>query len=908
MGEQASRPLEQYDALAEANSRRSNAQSLPSTTPRQLVHPSHFHIEIGNRMSVQEMDYDLWSADRFRDVFINFFEFMDLSNRAKCAAVSRSWRDACYDPYLWRSLDLSRIRLKVGDGLVIRLLSSARFQMIESLSLEGCSAISDNSLRLISKLESLQSVKLSGCNRISEQAVMSLTDCLDLKKLDLDDCEIDVMVAEILAKLRPKMDTGVLWRRYCALTGKEGYPSGCTDAKCRWIGGFGGRGCWGPVRGMLIHSNQGDYRRRGLKFGNYPSEVLYACTSHATANASDTTIFTCLCCLKLFRRPSMCIEQSVCKVCHDAEALLEGKKWVNLEAKGWRDSITFGSVLDKTISMADMKNLPETLRSYGPSRFRPPMTPTADDQEGKIDGKQEDLMFDGDRKIGEVRLIDPEDNLQDTPSEQQEQDYVNAWSDDDVDVDVDVDNNVLDENPTNTSRKPSPTPNSNRDRKTSFLDRKLPTPVGFDLQGLETKMPRAEGPQEVALRNYAAAEAWEGAGRAVENEGLAGTESDGDRLLGEPEEAAGTGLPAPRQIERLMDNLQNACNAGETRALLCYDRKRLEIDVFADQQPILDGHSQHEQIVLTQRMLRQFLFVLYPFVAVILIVAYFKTAYDAQRRPPEKHAINNQVSERTRHAQDTELILILAAVFFVIVIAIIWMVYRFRATCERIFRRFLVVDILMIYLFGGSSMILISLVRLQILVGVDTFALLSWNLACGGLASLYLKVPESLRRIYLVILSAIMSVMMVITLPWIFLVILLSLASLIDFSSSFHRRMRIFGEFITHDRDIIPFVTPRIFYEVPGLRFRFANLFTYGLLVGCCPVGTSVMTSALVCAVGGLVFSLYILPYFQFKVRPLPLSMAGLVFFAYAHYSMIRPYARAMNTTFQFGGVSSWVT
>eukprot|EP00954_Amorphochlora_amoebiformis_P017242 1317881-Amorphochlora_amoeboformis.AAC.1 len=91
MGEQASRPLEQYDALAEANSRRSNAQSLPSTTPRQLVHPSHFHIEIGNRMSVQEMDYDLWSADR-----------------AKCAAVSRSWRDACYDPYLWRSLDLSR--------------------------------------------------------------------------------------------------------------------------------------------------------------------------------------------------------------------------------------------------------------------------------------------------------------------------------------------------------------------------------------------------------------------------------------------------------------------------------------------------------------------------------------------------------------------------------------------------------------------------------------------------------------------------------------------------------------------------------------------------------------------------------------------------------------------------------
>jgi len=241
------------------------------------------------------------------------------------------------------------------------------------------------------------------------------------------------------------------------------------------------------------------------------------------------------------------------------------------------------------------------------------------------------------------------------------------------------------------------------------------------------------------------------------------------------------------------------------------------------------------------------------------------------------------------------------------------MVYRFRTTCERLFRKFLVLDILMIYLFGGSSMILIGLHRLQILVGFDTFILLSWNLAAGGLASLYLKLPDDLRRFYLVCLSAIMAVMMVITLSWMFLLIFLSLAALMDLASGFHRRLRLFGELITSDRELVPFTTPRIFYEVPGLRFRFANLFTYGLLLGCSPMGTSpsIMFSIIVSCIAGLTFCLYVfpytttpIPYAKIRVRPLPLSMMGLVFFAFTHYPMIRPYARSINFLYPFGDVA----
>jgi len=352
----------------------------------------------------------------------------------------------------------------------------------------------------------------------------------------------------------------------------------------------------------------------------------------------------------------------------------------------------------------------------------------------------------------------------------------------------------------------------------------------------------------------------------------------------------------------IIGSLELAKKAGERRALLCLDAKSGQVGVFADQQPILRTHQEHEQLSIVQKTVKHFHLILYPFVAVVLVVAYFQTAFDAQRKAPQLQAQNNQLSEKSRGGDDTDLILILAAVFFVAVILIVWLIYRFRAACERLFRKFLVVDILMIYLFGGASMILIGLVRLQILVGKDTFLLLSWNLACGGLASLYLKLPETLRRFYLVVLSAIMAVMMVITLPWVFLLIFLSLAALLDLGSGLHRRMRVLGDFISSDRDLIPFVTPRIFYEAPGLRFRFANLFTYGLLVGCTPVGTSVMFSTLTMIVAGLAYGLYILPYHQKRIRPLPLSMFGLVFFAYVHYPVIRPYARAINYLFPFDG------
>mmetsp|Transcript_25951 Transcript_25951/g.62514 ORF Transcript_25951/g.62514 Transcript_25951/m.62514 type:complete len:975 (-) Transcript_25951:290-3214(-) len=930
------------------------------STDRRLVHPTHYQI------AIDEEEYRMWDAQRFRDVFIHFFEFLPLGDRSRCACVSRHWRNTCYEPALWQELNLNRIKFRVSDELVARLLRSPRFRQLSYLSFEGCAAIGDRSIYAICTVPSLQKVDLSGCDLISERAVVHMAKELkNLEHLELTDTKLDVMVTESLARVNPRLEQGSLWLKYCAKSGRHGPPPSPAEAKCRFEGRIMGRGCWGPVKGTVVYSNQVSKRRNGFAIGNYPVEVVYVCSSHEAAHAVDTSLYKCMNCMKTFRRESVWTEQSVCKVCVDVEILIEGTKFLDLRKQDWKLNLA-EATLPEQVAVCDPRNLPESLRFYGKNSYRIPGSRNGGDYDGRDtsaldDGKEgvsnnneafhgtlafpppeaksktrfekkmedriqdpanDDDNFDDDQrsdeKLGKIVVLDAQFlELESMPGG-----YANAWDTDEADKKI---VNVLDGKLWGTQRDckigssekgDSHPQERNRRNLTAEDEVSQSTDNLLDAHGAVRSSQSPSffryHPTEVAMENYASL----GNGNCNLNRDTKTGHVNLDSVSGSGQIAQsdrkgfrGRALTlstssSQRQSQSTVDNiieqLENARRSGETRALLCYNETKSEVQVFADKQPILKGHREHEYLSITQQIVKNAFLVLYPFVVVMLVVVYFKTAHDEQRAAPREQAVNNRLSEGRSRGDGMLFILIFAMTFLVAVMIIICMIYRFRAFCERLFRRFLVIDILMIYLFGGSSMIMIALSRLQLSVGLDTFLMLSWNLACGGLVALYLRIPETFRRFYLVVLSAIMAVMMVITLPWFYILSFLCIGAILDLVSGCTTYLRLIGEFIGRDRDLLPFVTPRIFYEVPGLRFRFANLFVYGLMVGCLPIGASVTTSGLVPAIAGLVLGLFILPFYGKTIRPYPLSMILICFFVYTHYLVIRPYARSLNRLYPF--------
>lgn len=130
-----------------------------------------------------------------------------------------------------------------------------------------------------------------------------------------------------LREIRPNLNLGFFWLQYCALRGVR-VKDETKAAECRHEGALNTeRGCWGPVRGRLIFSNQ--FYARG---GNFPAEVSFSCQAHKNQDFHDPDLYRCEVCECLFRRSSMW-SNLICCTCFDQELLFDKNNWVSLNAR-----------------------------------------------------------------------------------------------------------------------------------------------------------------------------------------------------------------------------------------------------------------------------------------------------------------------------------------------------------------------------------------------------------------------------------------------------------------------------------------------------------------------------------------------------------------------------------------------
>jgi len=141
---------------------------------------------------------------------------------------------------------------------------------------------------------------------------------------------------------------------------EEGPPEP-LPASCRYGGGFVG-GCWGQLSGRVVYSNQ--FYPLG---GNYPREVLYSCHEHRDEDFKDEELEWCRACERFTREGSFFGEMT-CKVCFDEKNLQNREIWVPLTTSGIKN-FNFNHVLAHTLTIADQRNLPTTLKNYGNTNF-----------------------------------------------------------------------------------------------------------------------------------------------------------------------------------------------------------------------------------------------------------------------------------------------------------------------------------------------------------------------------------------------------------------------------------------------------------------------------------------------------------------------------------------------------------
>ena len=134
-------------------------------------------------------------------------------------------------------------------------------------------------------------------------------------------------------------------------------PPPLVGAKCRYQGRFQG-GSWDRKKSRLVCSN------RYYNQGKFPNEILFSCDAHSNEDLVDDTFHLCYLCDKIFRLKSMFDDLS-CKVCHDAAILQEKTNWIQPTKKLISKEFNFSHVCGNTLIVADRRNLPKTLKSFG---------------------------------------------------------------------------------------------------------------------------------------------------------------------------------------------------------------------------------------------------------------------------------------------------------------------------------------------------------------------------------------------------------------------------------------------------------------------------------------------------------------------------------------------------------------
>jgi len=340
-----------------------------------------------------------------------------------------------------------------------------------------------------------------------------------------------------------------------------------------------------------------------------------------------------------------------------------------------------------------------------------------------------------------------------------------------------------------------------------------------------------------------------------------------------------------KRLLRLAQRRQN------TRALLVYHpQNRDTICVMADRGLLFHGPNGQDFVNLTISAWIKFLAITLPVLVVSTLTIFlcWHMEWFKEKFPPfESRPII--MKNKPMKSQNAAFLIMAVAVFIAVFFAF-FILYRFRRQCERVFRAFLVADIFVLMAMGGFVLTIIPLHNYNAATGMFTMCVGFYNFGIVGLLTLYYRTPTYLHCAFLVALFSIMSVLITSMLQQ-YVALFIALLAIADTVAMFRPQFaNMFTPFIIPTNLPLPPTTPKIFYEVDGLRLRAFDFMFYGMLPGVASyvfVNQFLVVSSILF---GYIACVFVLPFFSWQVRPLPLTFILVLFTALMATQFVNPF------------------
>ena len=640
-------------------------------------------------------------------------------------------------------------------------------------------------------------------------------------------------------------------------------PPNLQVAQCRYHGSFQG-GCWGRVIGRIVYSNC-DYQQGG----NYPCEVLFSCEAHSNEDFTDDLLDKCQSCERLFRAPSMCNNSLICRTCFDSKKLQQKAIWVNLNKKGMR-AFNFAHVCQYTLRVADRRHLPKTLKSYG--KVKAQLTYEVAPRERRNDRRNNRGNEDENGLRRRRRGGGGGGGLDDDDDGDNEEDEEKGAAMEMMDISRVSVNTFWEHNEQRISQMMDKFKSTLKKAQSGKATRAI-------LVYHDPKEAKAEREEEQRRRRRGRRGG--GGGDQVAN----GNVANGNNNENANENDDGSGVVVEAQ----------EAEEDETKY----------IEVLADPGVLFDGLDGVDYIFLTVSAWTQFYSILCPILLSILGTLYFlyelgvysynlehnmRASSSTQKSP----AIN--LPDKPSDEPSSSLYLFYALGAFLVLITGAFIAYKFQRKCEQVFRAFLVLDIFLILSIGFAILFYILGRNYNVTMDAFTFSIFVYNFGVVGVMTFYCAVPPLLHRVFLVMLNCIMSIMITSAISWyvLFLLLILICADIIAMIKPSFGRM--FSPFLVPTQIQLPNTTPRIFYQVYGLRVRAPEFMFYGLFLGLIEPTEDSYTEIngyytqcvllLITVISGFVISVFVMPFFSKRIRPLPVSF-GLLAMSIVFYEQI---------------------
>lgn len=255
---------------------------------------------------------------------------------------------------------------------------------------------------------------------------------------------------------------------------------------------------------------------------------------------------------------------------------------------------------------------------------------------------------------------------------------------------------------------------------------------------------------------------------------------------------------------------------------------------------------------------------------------------------PIPNPINLPDIPQTSSSNKTEFLYAVIAILTTF-LAIFYLV-RFREQFVVLFRWFTAIDIFFILAAVPGILLIVCAVNLNINTDVFSVGIFAFNFGIVGLLPFYKPVGEVVHRVFIVTLFGLVAIILGSVLEWTVLLFVALFAMTDAFAMLRPRFANQFIPFILPRNFEIPAVTPRVFYQVNGLRLRATDFLFYGLMTSFTTNMLLAHTIAYIGILFGCTLCLYVLPFFSKKIRPFPVAFTFLLVSLFMTDQILNPY------------------